>query len=73
MKKAGLEKNIVLDLPFDFNLKNFTPVVLRLRAALDGYHKMPDAAFSEALASFCAEKSPPLSHIPYWKDELCHG
>jgi len=38
LKQAGFEKNIVLDLPFDWNLKDLTPVVLKLKAANPDFH-----------------------------------
>ena len=38
LKGAGFEKNIVLDLPFDSNLKDLTPVVLKLKAANPDFH-----------------------------------
>jgi len=38
MKKAGLEKNIVLDQPFDSVSKDLSPIVLKLKAANPDFH-----------------------------------
>lgn len=38
LKNAGLEKNILLDVPFDWNMKDLAPVVLKLKAANPDFH-----------------------------------
>jgi branched-chain amino acid transport system substrate-binding protein len=38
MKKAGLEKNIVLDVPFDWKAKDLSPLVLKIKAAQPDFH-----------------------------------
>ncbi len=38
MKKAGLEKNIVLEMPFDAVAKDLSPIVLKLKAANPDFH-----------------------------------
>jgi branched-chain amino acid transport system substrate-binding protein len=38
MKAAGFEKNIVLDLPFNWESKDLSPVVLKIKAANPDFH-----------------------------------
>jgi len=38
VKKDGLEKNIVLDLPFDWKAKDLSPIILRIKAAKPDFH-----------------------------------
>ncbi len=38
MKKAGFDKNIVLDLPFNWKSKDLSPIVLKIKAAKPDFH-----------------------------------
>ena len=38
MKKAGLAKNIVLDMPFDWKAKDLSPLVLKIKSAKTDFH-----------------------------------